>query len=83
MLPTSHSELDLPSTGSWLPSRLTSMTPFIERIFPNLKSAKKRDMLGDKQESGMVLKKRVFTPESGNVDTYEIVIINTFQNKIT
>ena len=33
---------------------------------------KKRDILSEKRESGMALKKREFTPESGNVDTYEI-----------
>ena len=31
---------------------------------------KKRDILSEKRESGMVLKKREFTPESGSVDTY-------------
>ena len=30
---------------------------------------KKRDILSEKRESGMVLKKCEFTPESGNVDT--------------
>ena len=33
-------------------------------------SKKKRDILSEKRESGMALKKREFTPESGNVDTY-------------
>ena len=31
---------------------------------------KKRDILSGKRESGMALKKREFTPESGTVDTY-------------
>ena len=31
---------------------------------------KKRDFLSEKRESGMTLKKREFTPESGSVDTY-------------
>ena len=38
--------------------------------FSNLNYGKKRDILSEKQESGMALKKREFTPESGNVDTY-------------
>ena len=33
---------------------------------------KKRDILSEKRESGMVLKKREFTPESGSVDIYGI-----------
>ena len=33
---------------------------------------KKRDILSEKWESGMALKKREFTPESGNVDTYAV-----------
>ena len=32
---------------------------------------KKRDILSEKLESGMALKKREFTPESGTVDTYD------------
>ena len=31
---------------------------------------KKRDILSEKRESGMVLKKLEFTPESASVDTY-------------
>ena len=34
-------------------------------------TTKKRDILSEKLESGMGLKKREFTPESCNVDTYE------------
>ena len=34
---------------------------------------KKRDFLSEKRESGMTLKKREFTPESGSVDTYSCV----------
>ena len=33
---------------------------------------KKRDILSEKRESGMALKKREFMPESGNVDTYAL-----------
>ena len=39
--------------------------------FFQLEIRKKRDILSEKRESGMTLKKREFTPESGNVDTYE------------
>ena len=35
---------------------------------------KKQDILSEKRESGMALKKREFTPESGTVDPYEIPI---------
>ena len=39
--------------------------------FPQLKMRKKkRDILSEKRERWMALKKREFTPESGNVDTY-------------
>ena len=41
--------------------------------FPNRNGAtKKRDILSEKRESWMALKKREFTPESGNVDTYVV-----------
>ena len=36
---------------------------------------KKRDILSEKRESGMVLKKLEFTPESGSVDTYSTGIL--------
>ena len=36
---------------------------------------KKRDILSEKRESGMVLKKREFTPESGSVDTYGLFYV--------
>ena len=39
--------------------------------FSNSKYSKKPDILSEKRESGMALKKREFTPESGNVDTYD------------
>ena len=42
----------------------------LDRILSNSKYAKKRDILSQKRESGMTLKKREFTPESGTVDTY-------------
>ena len=67
-------ELALPSTWSWLPSLLSSTWLWKERIeciYSNSKFAKKkRDILSEKRESGMALKKREFTPESGSVDTY-------------
>ena len=46
-----QSESALPSTGSWLPSRLSSTLRWadcIERIFSNSKYAKKRDNLSEK-----------------------------------
>ena len=39
-------------------------------FFPTGNTKKKREILSEKRESGMVLKKREFTPESGSVDTY-------------
>ena len=44
---------------------------------------KKRDILSEKRESGMVLKKREFTPESGNIDEiywiyYEFTSLHVF-----
>ena len=41
-------------------------------MFSNSKYAKKRDILIEKRESGMALKKGEFTPESGDVDTYAL-----------
>ena len=38
--------------------------------FSNSKYPKKADILSEKRESGIALKKREFTPESGIVDTY-------------
>ena len=49
---------------------LTLSRAHLEHIFSNSKYAKKRDILSQKRESGMTLKKREFTPESGTVDTY-------------
>ena len=50
---------------------LTLSRAHLEGIFSNSKYAKKkRDILSQKRESGMTLKKRKFTPESGTVDTY-------------
>ena len=44
---------------------------------------KKRDILSEKRESGMALKKREFTPESGTVDTYDIFSILFYnQNRL-
>ena len=53
-----------------LSSTFTLSRAHLERIFPNSKYAKKRDILSQKRESGMTLKKREFMPESGTVDTY-------------
>ena len=39
-------------------------------FFQTRNMQKKRDILSEKQESGMALKKLEFSPESGNVDTY-------------
>ena len=39
-------------------------------FFQTRNTQKKRDFLSEKRESGMTLKKREFTPESGSVDTY-------------
>ena len=50
---------------------LTLSRAHLELIFSNSKYARKRDILSQKRESGMTLKKREFTPESGTVDTYE------------
>ena len=68
-------ELALPSTGSWLPSRLSSTWCWKERtgcIFSTRNTPKKRDILSEKRESGMAVKKREFTPESGIVETYAV-----------
>ena len=67
MLPISSSELVLPSTGSWFPSSLSSTWRWaerIERIFSDLKSAKKRDILSDKGESGMALQSVSLRPKA-------------------
>ena len=40
--------------------------------FPTRNTQKKRDIISEKRESGIALKKREFTPESGTVDTYEL-----------
>ena len=49
---------------------LTLSRAHLDRIFSNSKYAKKRDILSQKRESGMTLKKHEFTPESDTVDTY-------------
>ena len=41
------------------------------RIFQLEIRKNKRDILSEKRESGMVRKKREFTPESGTVDTFD------------
>ena len=40
---------------------------------------KKRDILSEKRESVMALKKHEFTPESGSVDTYDMIQAGTLQ----
>ena len=72
ILPTSQGELALPSTGSWLPSRLSSTWRWVERIFPNLKYAQKAGHFKWKAGKRDGAKKREFTPESGTVDTYAL-----------
>ena len=42
-------------------------------FFPTRNTQKKQDILSQERESGMTLKKREFTPESGTVDTYVMV----------
>ena len=50
MLPTLQSELALPSTGSWLPSRQSSTWRWAERIFSTRNTPqKKRDILSEKR----------------------------------
>ena len=49
---------------------LTLKRAHIVHFFPTRNTHKKRDILSGKRESGMALKKREFTPESGTVDTY-------------
>ena len=50
---------------------LTLSRAHLERIFFQLEiRTKKRDILNQKRESGMTLKKREFMPEGGSVDTY-------------
>ena len=84
MLPTSQSELALPSTASWLPSHVSSTWRWAERIFPTRNTQKKQDILSKKRESGMALKKREFTPKSRNVDTYghALYIIGQISRKV-
>ena len=43
---------------------------------------KKRDLLSEKRESGMALKKREFTPESGSVDTYALDMLEVLVDDI-
>ena len=71
-------ELSLPCTGSWLPSRvpLDAEKGAYSAFLSTRNTPKKRYILSEKRESGMALKKREFTPESGTVDTYETFIIN-------
>ena len=67
------SDLALPSTGSWLPSRLSSTWRWKERIeciFSNSKYAKKAGHFEWKAGKRDGAKKREFTPERGTVDTY-------------
>ena len=51
--------------------------------FPQLEiRKKKRDILCEKRENWMALKKREFTPESGSVDTYGQVICSRLHNNM-
>ena len=53
LLSTSQSEIALPSSGSWLPSRPSSTRRWaerIQRIFSNSKYAKKRDISSEKRD---------------------------------
>ena len=43
-------------------------------FFPTRNTGEKRDILSEKRESGMTLKKREFTPKSGSVDTYALTV---------
>ena len=40
-----------------------------------------RDILSEKRESGMVLKKREFTPENGSVDTYVNITLHNLHER--
>ena len=59
--------------AQWSEFHLTLSRAHLESIFSNLKYAKKRDILSQKRESGMMQKKSEFTPESGTVDTYALL----------
>ena len=50
-------------------------------FFQTSNTPKKRDILSEKRESGMALKKREFTPESGTVDTYASAMIGQYTLK--
>ena len=52
-------------------STLRRAERILSAFFPTRNTQKKRDILSKKRESGMTLKKREFTPESGTVDTYD------------
>ena len=45
----------------------------IDSIFSNSKYTKKLNILSEKRESGMALKKLEFTSESGNLDAYDVL----------
>ena len=51
---------------------LRKVNSYIVNFFQTRNTQKKRDFLSEKRESGMTLKKREFTPESGSVDTYDV-----------
>ena len=75
MLPTSQSAFSL--SEHWKLIAESSEFHFTlsraqkAHIFPTRNTQKKRYILSEKRESGMALKKRDFTPESGTVDTYD------------
>ena len=58
-------------------THLRNVNSYIVDFFQTQISQKKRDFLSEKRESGMTLKKREFTPESGSVDTYAVMIISS------
>ena len=72
--------LALPSTGSWLPSRLSSTwrwKELIECIFSTRNRPKKAEHFKWKAGKRDSAKKREFTPESGTVDTYAVLWMYT------
>ena len=66
-------------------AHLRNVNSYIVDFFQTLNTQKKRDFLSEKRdflsekrESGMTLKKREFTPESGSVDTYVLLALTCF-----
>ena len=65
-----HRKLVAESSEFHLTLSRAHLDPSIAHFFQLEIRKKKRDILSQKRESGMTLKKREFTPESGTVDTY-------------